>query len=152
MKCPICNEDHFELCHSCPHNGHVAGMAYEKSPCYFCSLDRKDRPRKNDSRENGHGRVVSLEQIERYVDGNISAPEPSGEDKDRSGDVLREFIRRFCSLSIRVQFMFEQREFFGLTLEEVAAEYRRVFSVSITAAGVSAAIAAAKSRLRLSVS
>ena len=145
MKCPICGIDHYMLCHSCPHAGHLHGE-YHGSPCEVCDKDAHGRQRKNESREEGHGRVVSLEQLDRYLGENV--PDESAADADaESKDSVLAFIRRFCSLDIRVQFMFEQREFFGLSLDEVAARYRREFGKSITPAGVSAAIKAARSRM-----
>lgn len=147
MKCPICGVDHFMLCHSCPHQGHLQGKDYHGSPCEYCDKDARGKQRLNDSREEGHSRVASLEQLERYIADSV--PDESGsEDVSESQEAVLSFIRRFCTLDIRVQFMFEQREFFGKSLEDVAAKYRREFGDSITPAGVSAALKTARSRIR----
>ena len=149
MKCPICSIDHFMLCHSCKHNKQLVGLAYKGSPCEACDKGPHGKKRQNDSREGGHGRVVSLEQIERYVSENIPADMDSEAVEQFSG-LLLEFVRRFCTLPVRVQFMFVQRTFFGLSLEDVAARFRHEFGTLMTPAGVSAALKAAKPRMRLS--
>ena len=147
MKCPVCGVDHFMLCHSCPHQGHLQGQDYHGSPCEFCDKDSHGKQRLNDSREEGHSRVASLETLDRYI-GEEVADESGSEDVSESTEAVLSFIRRFCTLDIRVQFMFEQREFFGKSLEEVAAGYTREFGKSITPAGVSAALKVARSRIR----
>lgn len=149
MKCPICGVDHFMLCHSCPHRDELAGHDYKGSPCEFCDKDQRGRKRENDSREIGHSRVVSFEQVERYVRENISA-EASEEERREAVALLSDFVKKFCTLDIRVQFMFEQRTYFDKSLEEVADEHRRVFGKEITPAGVSIALKAARSRMRRS--
>lgn len=147
MKCPICHVDHFMLCHSCPHNGALAGLDYESSPCKYCDKDSRAKQRENDSREIGHSRVVSLDQLDRFIGENVP-DESASPDEDGAALLLQDFVRRFCSLDIRVQYMFELREFFGLSLEEVASKVRREFRTSITPAGVSAALKSARSRMR----
>ncbi len=144
MKCPICHEDHFMLCHSCPHNGQLAGMKYDESPCSACAKDAHGKQRANDSREIGHGRVVSLDAIERYVADAVPADD-AGDGRSQVGGSLLDFVRRFCRLDIRTQFMFEQRLFFGRSLEEVADGYRVVFRKPMTPAGVAAALKASRS-------
>lgn len=145
MKCPICHEDHYMICHSCPHNGQLKGLSYEGSPCEVCAKDAQGRQRANDSRETGHGRVVSLDAIERYVADSVPTDEEP--EVSRHGGSLLDFVKRFCRLDIRTQFMFEQRLFFGLSLEDVADGYRRTFGSSITPAGVAAALKSARARL-----
>lgn len=144
MKCPICKVDHFMLCHSCPHNGQGAGVDYKGSPCEVCALDVNGKPRANDSRESGHGRIVSLEQIERYVSDEI----PAG-DFDEPGDesrntILLDIVGRFCRMDIRTQFLIEQRCFFNRPLAEVTDSYRRTFHRNMTANGIAATLAAVK--------
>ena len=149
MKCPICHVDHFMLCHSCPHANELQGLEYKDSPCMYCDKDYRGDQRENDSREIGHSRVVSLQKVERYVGENISA----GTDETTVSEavaLLRDFVSRLCSLGIRVQYMLEQREFFGKSLEEVADGYCDEFGESITPAGVQAAVKSAKLRLRRS--
>jgi DNA-directed RNA polymerase specialized sigma24 family protein len=149
MKCPICGVDHFMLCHGCKHNNQLVGLAYKGSPCEACDKGPRGKKRQNDSRESGHGRVVSLEQIERYVSETI--PADMGEEAAETFSVLLlEFVRRFCTLPIRTQYMFEQRFFFGLSLEETASMVRSTFEITITPAGVSAALKSARARMRLS--
>lgn len=146
MKCPICRIDHYMLCHSCPHNGQLAGVKYDESPCAVCVLDHKGKPRTNDSREIGHGRVVSLEVIERYVSDELPDEREDGEGGGIEETVL-DFIGAFCRLDIRQQHLLEQRVFFGKSLEDAAADYRRTFHRPMTAAGASAAIGAATRRI-----
>lgn len=147
MKCPICHVDHFMLCHSCPHANEVAGHEYKGSPCEACAKDYRGRLRENDSREIGHSRVVSLQKLERYIGDSIASDaEPS--EVTAAAAALQDFVKRFCSLGIRVQFMLEQREFFGKSLEEVADMYSREFGETLTPAGVSAALKSATRRMR----
>lgn len=147
MKCPICHVDHFMLCHSCPHRDTLSGLEYKDSPCRFCDKDQRGKQRENDSREIGHSRVVSLEQVERYVKENVP-DEADEQDVSEGTALMQDFVRRFCGLDIRVQFMFEQREFFGRSLEDVAAMYRSEFKTPMTPAGVSIALKSARARMR----
>ena len=151
MKCPICNVDHFMLCHSCPHANELKGLDYKDSPCRFCDKDYRGDQRENDSREIGHSRVVSLQKVELWVGENL-APESDDEGMGEAAELLKDFIKRLCSLDIRVQFMLEQREFFGKSLEEVAEAHFEKFGKTITPAGVAAALKSAKARLRLNKS
>lgn len=146
MKCPICHVDHYMLCHSCPHANELKGLEYKDSPCRFCDKDYRGDQRENDSREIGHSRVVSLQKVELWVGDTVAAGEDD-ETVSEAAALMNEFVRKFCRLDIRVQFMLEQREFFGKSLEEVAAEHTRVFGKSITPAGVAIAVKSAKSRL-----
>ena len=149
MKCPICHEDHYMICHSCPHNGQLHGLAYKGSPCEMCAKDAHGRQRANDSRETGHGRVVSFDAIERYLEDNVPA-DGDGEESGSRGavrDMLQKFVRRFCGLDIRTQFIFEERILFGCSLEEVADKYCLVFGKTLTPAGVAAALKSARSRI-----
>jgi len=145
MKCPICHVDHYMICHSCPHNGQLQGLAYKGSPCEMCAKDAHGRQRANDSRETGHGRVVSFDAIERYLEDNV--PDDGDESESRTRGSLLDFIRRFCLLDIKTQFMFEQRLFFGQSLEAVADGCRRVFGSDITPAGVAIALKSARARI-----
>lgn len=135
------------LCHSCPHNGQLAGVKYSESPCAVCVLDHKGKPRTNDSRELGHGRVVSLEVIERYVSDEIPDEREDGEGGDGFDAAVLDFVNAFCRLDIRQQHLLEQRLFLGRSLEEAAADYRRTFCRPMTAGGASAAIGAATRRI-----
>lgn len=146
MRCPICNIDHYMLCHSCPHNGQQQGVKYSESPCSVCVLDHKGKPRTNDSREIGHGRVVSLEIIERYVSDELPDERADGEDGGIEETVL-DFVNVFCRLDIRQQHLLEQRVFFGKSLEESADSHRRLFARPMTASGVSATVESVKSRM-----
>jgi len=125
----------------------MRGQPYKGSPCEFCDKDSRGRQRENESREIGHGRVTSLELVERYVKENVAA-ETEEEEVHAANRLMMDFVKRFCTLDIRIQFMFEQRDFFGKSLEDVAAAYRREFGRSITPAGVSAALKAARERMR----
>lgn len=149
MKCPICHKDHYMICHSCPHNGQLQGLAYEGSPCEVCAKDAQGGQRANDSRETGHGRVVSLDAIERYVADSMPN-DGDGEGTDDRGalrDALCSFVKRFCGLDIRIQFILEERVLFGNSLEEVAHKYCLVFGKTLTPAGVAAALKSARARI-----
>lgn len=123
-------------------------MDYADSPCAVCAKDHYGRPRRNDSREIGHGRVVSLEVLERYVSDELPQEDGGeGEDQHCIDEVVLDFIGQFCRLDIRSQFLIEQRALYGRPLEEIAADYQKRFGRPMTAAGVSATVAAAKSRI-----
>ena len=147
VKCPICRVDHYMICHSCPHNGRVAGQAYAASPCAFCDKDHHGKARRNDSREGGHGRVVSLELLERYVGDELPAEEEGENQQTSEHDLVLDFIGAFCRMDIRTQYLVEQRIFFGKSLEGVAADYRAKFGRPMTVTGVSASVSAATSRI-----
>lgn len=146
MRCPICHVDHFMLCHSCPHNGKMQGAVYASSPCAVCALDHHGQPRTNDSREIGHGRVVSLDVVERYVSDELP-DERDGEGGGGFEETVLDFIGAFCRLDIRQQHLLEQRVFFGKSLEESADSHRRLFARPMTAGGVSATVESVKSRM-----
>lgn len=123
-------------------------MDYASSPCAVCGVDRHGKKRRNNSREGGHGRVVSLEQIERYLSDEL--PEENvgtEEEQPREKEAVLDFIGVFCRMGIHQQFLVEQRFFFGRPLEKIAADYRQRFRRPMTAAGVSVAVEAAKSRI-----
>ena len=145
MKCHICKKDHFGLCYQCPHRNEVAGMKLKDAPCRFCLKKSNGKDRQNDSREEGHGRVVSLSVCEAFVAERIKDTEIEA---DEAQEPLREFIRLFMPLEPKVQFIVCQRAFFSKELEEIAREYRALFGICITPAGVSSAFSAAISRLR----
>lgn len=145
MKCNICHKDHFGLCYKCPHRNEVAGMRLEDAPCRFCMKKSNGKDRQNDSREEGHGRVISLSMCEAFVADRVKDAEVEA---DAAQEPLREFIRLFMPLDPKVQFVVIQRAFFSKELEEIAREYRALFGVCITPAGVSSAFSAAISRLR----
>lgn len=159
MKCPICKRDHFGLCHEkivdektgkvtsgCPHVNEVAGKKFDKNvPCWYCMHDAKGRIRKNDSREEGHGRVRSLSVCEAFVADRVKDTEIEA---DEAQEPVREFVRLFMPLDPKVQFIVCQRAFFSRELKEIARKYRELFGICITPAGVSSAYSAAISRLR----
>ena len=124
-------------------------MEYEKSPCYYCALDRKDKQRRNDSRESGHGRVASLEVLERYLSDELPQEDGgAGEDQQTSEhDLVLDFIGAFCRMDIRTQYLVEQRAFHGQPLDAIADSYRRTFSRPMTASGILATAESAKSRI-----
>ena len=146
MKCPICKKDHFGLCYQCPHQNEVAGKKFDKNvPCWYCMHYAKGRIRKNDSREEGHGRVVSLSVCEAFVADRVKDAEVEA---DAAMEPMREFIRIFMPLDPKIQYIVIQRAFFSKELEEIARGYRTLFGVCITPAGVSSAFSSAVSRLR----
>lgn len=146
MKCNICKRDHYGLCYQCPHNNQVNGLPLEKAPCRFCLQTDKGKERKNDSREAGHGRVLSYDTCEKFIRSQ-SAGDIEPEEANTQLKPLMEFLRRFAPLDPKVQFIIIQRAFFGESLESVAAKYRDLFKVAITPAGVSAAFLSVQARL-----
>lgn len=145
MKCNICKKDHFGLCYQCPHRNEVAGMRLEEAPCRFCMKKANGKDRQNDSREEGHGRVISLSVCEQFVADRVKESEI---EQDAAMEPMRDFIRLFMPLDPKVQFIVVQRAFFSRELEEIARAYRALFGICITPAGVSAAFTSAVSRLR----
>ena len=122
----------------------MEGFEYHGSPCETCALDVNGKPRQNDSRESGHGRVVSLEQIERYVSDELPAGDFDEPGDEPGNSILLDLVGRFCRLDVRTQFLVEQRLFFDRPLAEVAGDYTRTFGKTITPSGIAATLAAVK--------
>lgn len=89
MKCnqPECKgQDHQGQCWKCPHSESVQSGAFKKTrwedtPCWRCSKANPDRG--CDSREQGHGRVISYEEAPPL----LVAAFPGGEKGEPGGEL-----------------------------------------------------------------
>lgn len=89
MPCPHpnCNGiDHRSLCYNCPHTGDPAiqALPWDKNhPCFHCVTGPDGGTDTNDSREQGHGRVSSVEAVPPHLVASEAA-DPDG-DSDAEG-------------------------------------------------------------------
>jgi hypothetical protein len=113
MKCNVANckgADHLGLCWICPHSEDVQRGAYsqqpwETTPCFRCN--KKAAEAECDSREQGHGRVISYEEAPPL----LVASMPHGDDES---DSYRDMIIKAAAYILRRLMRLAPREYVTL--------------------------------------
>lgn len=156
MKCnqPNCKGvDHQGQCWKCPHSSDVEHGIYkttpwERSPCFCC---KKDNPSLEcDSREQGHGRVISYEEAPPLLVAAFPAEE-SGEpgELQAAADVLSRLLRLeprlYVTLIESVRFADDGKK---RTLNHVRRVTNELFREDISFQAVSVRLKAAVRKLK----
>lgn len=155
MKCnqKNCNRiDHQGQCWKCPHDADVkAGvfqkMRWEDTPCFRCRKANPDRD--CDSREQGHGRVISYEEAPPLLVAAFPASEEDESEFRAAVDVLNRLMRMEPKLYVTLIESVRHADDGGQrTLNHVKRVTNALFHENISFQMVSARLKAAMRKLK----
>lgn len=158
MKCNVenCNgADHRGLCWICPHSDDVkrgvfAEQSWETTPCFCCATEDCD------SREQGHGRVISYEEAPPLL---VAAfPNEENEEKARdeyiaaAAEILRKLMqltpKEYVTLIESMRFCAEDDSTLVRTLNHVKRITNSLFKEDVSFQIVGYRLKSAKKKLR----
>lgn len=150
--------DHKGLCWLCPHSisvekGAYKGMKWEDTPCSRCF--NSDPERDCDSREQGHGRVISYEEAPPFLVSTFGQGRDEEETEHElaaATDVLRRILRlepkEYVTLIESVRFCTKDERGVTRTLNQVKAVTNELFKEDISFQMVAMRLAAATRKVR----